>query len=85
MLPAYHPGDILLGWQWKPTIKPGDIIVSRVDGRNVIKRVRSIDKDAVEIVGDNPAESTDSRTYGPIKKESITARIIFRLGTSSKP
>jgi phage repressor protein C with HTH and peptisase S24 domain len=79
------------GDSMKPTLKSDDIVVgSRLiapklnklvivsyNGRDIIKRVKSIKKDSLYIVGDNEARSTDSRHFGWVSKESLTATVIW--------
>ncbi|MGI8792248.1 MAG: S26 family signal peptidase [Acidimicrobiales bacterium] len=66
------------------------VVVADPSGRNVIKRVRAIaggwaelagepaivDKGHVAIEGDNRASSTDSRTYGSIPLDQISAVVV---------
>ena len=46
----------------------------------ILKRVARIEHDgALHLVGDNPAKSTDSRTFGAVSIESIIGRVVCRL------
>lgn len=51
------------------------------DGKTLIKRIVEIDsaKQNAEyfVLGDNPKESTDSRTFGWIKKKDIMGKVIY--------
>lgn len=67
--------------------KVGDVVVikdprdpstsSGQDGRLLLKRIKKKEKDKYFVAGDNPQASTDSRTFGAIKKENILGRVIF--------
>lgn len=49
----------------------GNIVVARVNDREVIKRVASVSGDAMYLTGDNSGASTDSRHYGSVGKRDI--------------
>lgn len=79
MLPTLRPGDRLL---CLPAfrLRNGDIVAVRDprDGRLLVKRVASVDGGRVRVVGDNPASSTDSRTFGPVPRRAIVGRAVWR-------
>lgn len=60
----------------KPRV--GDIVVIKKDGKEMVKRVQSIYDREIFVEGDNEKESTDSRKFGPIKKEQIIGKVIWR-------
>lgn len=72
---------VLVGKVVKP--KPGDIVL--VDhpykkSIRVLKRiVRVDDSGRFELLGDNPQESTDSRTFGSVPIEYIKGKAVCRL------
>lgn len=83
MEPTYKAGDRLwvsrlLNILFKP--EAGDVVVLRDprDGRLVLKRIMKIAPDGYFMKGDNENESTDSRTFGLIKKENIIGKVLFR-------
>jgi len=49
----------------------GDVVVARVGGREIIKRLTALRDDKVWLLGDNAACSTDSRGLGWINKSDI--------------
>ena len=61
----------------------GDIVLADhpyKKGLRILTRVARIEHDgALQLIGDNPAESTDSRTFGAISIESILGRVVCRL------
>jgi nickel-type superoxide dismutase maturation protease len=49
------------------------VVVRRPDGTEHLKRVAFHGDDGYVVLGDNPAASTDSRQYGPVKPEDVVA------------
>ncbi|MDF2461081.1 MAG: nickel-type superoxide dismutase maturation protease [Candidatus Saccharibacteria bacterium] len=77
MLPTYQPGDTLLGLRWfKP--KKGDVVIANRD-RPLIKRVSHVNVEGIFVEGDNPRRSTDSRTFGLLRRDQIEAKVILKL------
>ena len=64
-------------------IKIGDVLLAAHPYKTsvkILKRVVGIDaKNNLTLIGDNPAESTDSRTLGAVSIESILGRAVSRL------
>jgi nickel-type superoxide dismutase maturation protease len=85
MAPTLEPGDWLIvepvrrGWR---AVRAGDIVLApdpREPGRTLVKRVVRIEDGGLAwLEGDNPAESTDSRKFGPVAVEDIAARVRWR-------
>jgi nickel-type superoxide dismutase maturation protease len=87
MLPMLKPGEEVLvdpnAYRGSlPHI--GDIIVARHPQRpelSMIKRVEAVIQDELVVLkGDNPAESTDSRVFGPVTREYVRGRVTSRFG-----
>lgn len=93
MAPALLPGDWLLldptGRRWP---RPGSIVVIREPGSGVlaIKRVaargsgRPLGAREAWLLGDAPAGSLDSRTYGALDADAFVARAWFRYGPGGR-
>jgi phage repressor protein C with HTH and peptisase S24 domain len=78
MLPTYAPGDWLVV-RWGARVRVGDVVVAtRGDGTLVIKRVAREHGSQWWLEGDNPAETTDSRSIGPFNSGQIKGRVLFR-------
>jgi len=86
MQPLLNPGDEVLinhnaYQQSRPN--PGEIVIAQHPYRpqlRLIKRVAAItDNDYCILAGDNPQESTDSRTFGPIPLAQILGRVTSRF------
>jgi len=91
MLPTLVPGDRLLVLRLihRPGLRPGRIVTVRdpraeADGRVLIKRIAALDAAGATLVGDNPAASTDSRTFGPVPVRSITGTVLYRYGPAGR-
>ena len=86
MLPLLNPGDEVLVDQraYRYALpQASDIVIAQHPQRTdlrLIKRVVSITKDGRYILkGDNPLESTDSRTFGTVTVEQILGRVTCRF------
>lgn len=81
MLPGLQNGDAVLV-SAKAAVKPGDIVVAQHPFKRsvrVVKRVESIDGGRCTLVGDNPAESSDSRQFGSVKLSDVIGKAVARL------
>ena len=78
MSPTLEPEDIVLVNRFS-TPKLGDIVAAKDprDGKILIKRVSKIKNNKYFVTGDNKKKSTDSRTFGWIKKKDIIGKVIF--------
>src|SRR6187402_3530021 len=71
MLPSLRSGDRVL-IDPKGSVEAGDVVLARHPYKSsvrILKRLTSIGPDGrIYLSGDNPADSTDSRTFGTIFK-----------------
>ena len=82
MTPTLLPGDRLLVLPAR-TLRIGDVVAvpdPRQPERLLVKRVVGVDRRtaAVTVAGDNPDASTDSATFGPVARQSVVGRAIYR-------
>jgi signal peptidase I len=74
LLPA--PGDILPRlWVKRIAALPGDPMPAAMAGRT-----GPVPNGTVILLGDNPEQSVDSRTIGPIPLERLVGRVVYRFG-----
>ncbi|HWQ28696.1 MAG TPA: nickel-type superoxide dismutase maturation protease [Dehalococcoidia bacterium] len=84
MAPAYSPGDRLLVNRLAYLFRrprPGDVVVLRdpeVPGRLLLKRVAAVEEGRYVVLGDNTAESRDSRRFGPVRRRDIVGKAVLR-------
>jgi nickel-type superoxide dismutase maturation protease len=87
MAPALLPGDRLLVVRWPPPLArwpaAGEVVAvrdPRHHARVLVKRVGSVDRDGgtVEVLGDDPSASTDSRAFGPVPRSLVVGRAVYR-------
>ncbi len=82
MLPTYQAGDFLLisplPYLWSQP-QHADIVVARVKGQKIVKRIAAIKNNDYILAGDNPKASTDSRQYGPVHAKQILAKVLLKF------
>ena len=78
MAPTLEPGDWLVVTplpRWGGGLRRGWLVVARRPDRpevEVVKRVAAVGEDeAVTLLGDNPAASTDSRQFGAVPASAV--------------
>lgn len=84
MLPTLKDGDEVLARK-EANLQIGDVVVARHPFRQtlIIKRITEISTcGKLFLKGDNPAESTDSRSFGKILKKDVLGKVICRLNYS---
>ena len=80
MQPSLAPGDRLVVVPLA-RLRPGQVVAvadPRGSGRLLVKRVGAVVNGAVEVVGDNPAASTDSRHFGPVARDQVVGTALYR-------
>lgn len=81
MLPTLRQGDrLVVVWTRRP-VRVGDVVLAldpRDAGRELVKRVATVGPDGVTLLGDNPAFSTDARTFGSLPVGAIRWRVVAR-------
>lgn len=79
MLPTFREGDeVLVAVGEKRPFSPGDIVIAQHPLKEIklIKRVDRVLADGrLFLLGDNPAESSDSRAFGPVVQQMIIGRV----------
>jgi nickel-type superoxide dismutase maturation protease len=82
MLPTLKDGDAVL-IKRRARIETGDIILANHPFKKsvkILKRVKSFTaKGDLFLVGDNPPESTDSRTFGAVPLKYLIGKATCRL------
>jgi nickel-type superoxide dismutase maturation protease len=82
MLPTLRNGDVVL-ISPNASVAPNDIVLAKHPYKQsvkLLKRVVSIDDNGrYSLAGDNPDESTDSRTFGTLTKEQIEGKAVCRV------
>lgn len=85
MVPTLVPGDRLLVVQGigplRLAVRVGDLVAlaDPRDGRRImVKRVVGIAGGGIDVRGDNPAASTDSRHFGPVTPGHLRGRVVYR-------
>ena len=67
------------------SLKQGDIVLLKQESYgNLIKQVGSISQKNITVHGNHP-ESTDSKVFGEVSKESVYAKVLVRIPAHKKP
>ena len=87
MQPSLEPGDRVLVRRLgrKPPPSLGSVVVTWHPQRNkirLIKRLSRLDSTGLWLLGDNPAESTDSRQLGAVPTYLLIGEVVGRLPRS---
>jgi nickel-type superoxide dismutase maturation protease len=82
MLPGLKDGDVVLVDPYA-ALQIGDVVLARHPFKKsvqIIKRIKEISPEGgYFLVGDNQAESTDSRSFGAIPAKDILGKAVCRL------
>ncbi len=79
MLPTYRHGDCLLVLYGSRRIRAGHVVLVRRPERVLVKRVREVAPDgSVTVRSDNSLVGTDSRSFGPVRREDVLGRVLLR-------
>ncbi|MCB4398495.1 nickel-type superoxide dismutase maturation protease [Synechococcus sp. MU1625] len=84
MQPTLEPGDRVLVRRLNSnsTLRLGSVLVTWHPQRTnlrLIKRLNRLDSTGLWLLGDNPAESTDSRQLGPVATSLLIGEVVGRL------
>jgi len=81
MEPALRAGDWIVVRELSRPPRVGEIVLVR-DPRDpenlMLKRVAEVADGACTVLGDQPEQSTDSRTFGPVPLANVLGRALFR-------
>ena len=82
MKPTLNDSEVVLVKRTR-AVRVGDVVLARHPFKNsvkMLKRVTAIDAQGrFLLTGDNPDQSTDSRTFGSIPPSDVLGRIVGRL------
>jgi nickel-type superoxide dismutase maturation protease len=84
MLPTLAPGDFVLvdprAFDARPP-RLSEVLVARHPYKSsvIVKRVSTSADGAVRLVGDNPRESSDSRSFGVLPVDAIIGLVTSRI------
>jgi nickel-type superoxide dismutase maturation protease len=80
MEPAISDGDYVVVSAFSG-IKVGDIVVLLHPKGDfpIVKRVAKLTGDYIEVRGDNPALSKDSREFGRVRRSSLIGKVLLKI------
>jgi phage repressor protein C with HTH and peptisase S24 domain len=77
MLPAFKPGHLVVASGLYRKLRRGDVVIIGHGGLEKIKRITGMSNDLIFVEGDNPAHSTDSRSFGWLQASAVVAKVIW--------
>lgn len=77
MVPRLEPGRLIFAARWRRKVQPGDVVIARYKGREIIKRVERTEPNRIFVIGDNLIQSTDSRHFGWLSRKDIVAKVVW--------
>ena len=80
MLPSFEAGDRVIAVPTR-TVASGQVVALRDPtrpGRMLVKRIRSVSADGIDVRGDNEQASTDSRNFGSVSPSALIGRVVYR-------
>ena len=86
MLPTLQPGDRLVVVRHRQP-RPGDVVAvrdPRRPSRLLVKRAVAVAAGRFDVRGDDPAQSTDSRMFGPVGPDDLVGIVVRRYGPASR-
>jgi nickel-type superoxide dismutase maturation protease len=86
MAPTLLPGDRLLLVRAR-RLRAGDLVAvpdPRQARRLLVKRITALHDGSVELRGDNPGASTDSRVFGDVPVSLVLGRVVRRYAPSGR-
>ncbi len=90
MRPTFEPGDrlLVLRLAHRRPLRAGMVVTVRDpragERRVLVKRVIAIGDGGIEVRGDNPVGSTDSREFGRVTLGEVTGRVLYRYGPPAR-
>jgi nickel-type superoxide dismutase maturation protease len=87
MLPTLRAGDRLLLVAVPGRPRPGQLALvhdPRSPDRELLKRVHAVGSDGIDLRGDNPAASTDSRAFGHVPIHAVRGYIAWRYAPADR-
>lgn len=86
MRPTLEPGDRLVVVRAR-RVRRGDLVAvadPRYPGRLLVKRAAEVNGGWIELRGDNPGASTDSREFGAVPVAEVRGRAVRRYAPSHR-
>jgi hypothetical protein len=77
MRPGLPPGRIVIAVRQSHMPRVGDVVIVSHDGGEQVKRVRSTRGAQIYVLGDDPDNSTDSRSFGWLPLSAIQGTVLW--------
>ena len=77
MAPTLQSGQVVVLKKRARRLRVGDVVLVYCQGREMVKRVARLDGQRLFVVGDNAAESTDSREFGWLPITAVRGKMLL--------
>lgn len=77
MHPSYKEGGLLVAIGWFTGLKPRDVVIISHEGMEKVKRIQKVRGRELFVLGDNSELSTDSRDFGWLPVDAVTAKVVW--------
>lgn len=88
MRPTYRPGDLVLSVPCHTSLlREGRVVVVEdptAPGHLVVKRIHGVTRHGVDVRGDAPMHSTDSRVWGPVAPTAVRRLVLARIAVGRR-
>ena len=83
MLPTYKDGDIVFFKKYKTILKKDQVIIfiHPLNNMTLIKRIKVVRNNSIEVFGDNIGYSDDSSIFGYVQNKKVIGIVTSKLLT----
>lgn len=76
MLPTLNPGQVIVAFK-RRQYREGQVVIIRHDGLEKVKRIHAMQGGSIDVRGDNPSSSTDSRSFGFVSQDNVLGVVVW--------
>lgn len=77
MLPSLRSGRIIIAKAKPAALRPTNVVIVRHDSIDKVKRIKSLKRGRLFLLGDNADLSLDSRSFGWVSEDQVIGKVIW--------